>query len=86
MILPFALSVVGAVIGFVIAKAIENSKGKKLINSTKKEAAAILKEANVDAEALKKDKILQAKQIFRAKRSRLYAQVRFFRQERKRLK
>ena len=64
MILPFALSVVGAVIGFVIAKAIENSKGKKLINSTKKEAAAILKEANVDAEALKKDKILQAKEKF----------------------
>lgn len=64
MILPFALSVVGAVIGFIIAKAIEKSKGKKLINGTKKEAAAILKEAKIDAESLKKDKIYQAKEKF----------------------
>ena len=64
MILPFALGVVGAVIGFIIAKAIEKSKGKKLLNSTRKEATAILKEAKIDAESLKKDKILQAKEKF----------------------
>ena len=64
MLLPFALGVVGAVIGFIIAKAIEKSKGKKMIDGTKKEAATILKEAKVDAESLKKDKILQAKEKF----------------------
>ena len=64
MILPLALSVVGAVIGFIIAKAIEKSKGKKLLNTTKKEAATIIKEAKIDAESLKKDKILQAKEKF----------------------
>ena len=64
MLLPFALSVVGAVIGFIIAKAIEKSKEKKLISGTKKEAATILKAAKVDAESLKKDKILQAKEKF----------------------
>ncbi|MDG1527834.1 MAG: ribonuclease Y [Polaribacter sp.] len=64
MILPFALSVVGAVIGFIIAVAIEKSKGKKLLNSTRKEAASIVKEAKIDAESLKKDKILQAKEKF----------------------
>jgi ribonuclease Y len=64
MLLPFALGVVGAVIGFVIAKAIEKSKDKKLISGTKKEAATILKAAKIDAESLKKDKILQAKEKF----------------------
>lgn len=64
MILPFSLAIVGSVIGFIIAKAIEKSKGKKLIEGTKKEAAAILKEAKIDAESLKKDKIFQAKEKF----------------------
>jgi ribonuclease Y len=64
MILPFSLAIVGSVVGFIIAKAIEKSKGKKLIEGTKKEAAAILKEAKIDAESLKKDKIFQAKEKF----------------------
>jgi ribonuclease Y len=64
MLLPFALGVVGAVIGFIIAKAIEKSKDKKLINSTQQEAETILKAAKVDADSLKKDKILQAKEKF----------------------
>ena len=64
MLLPLALGVFGAVVGFLIAKAIEKSKDKKLINSTKKEAETILKAAKIDAESLKKDKILQAKEKF----------------------
>ncbi len=64
MLLPFALGVLGAVIGFVIAKAIEKTKDKKLISGTKKEAATILKAAKIDAESVKKDKILQAKEKF----------------------
>ena len=64
MILPILAAVIGIVIGFLIAKAIENSKGKKLLNGTRKEAATILKEAKIDAESIKKDKILQAKEKF----------------------
>ncbi|WP_347175263.1 ribonuclease Y [Polaribacter uvawellassae] len=65
MILPALLGIfIGVAIGFIIAKALEKSKGKKLLNSTKKEATSILKQANIDAESLKKDKILQAKEKF----------------------
>jgi len=65
MLLPALLGVfIGVGIGFIIAKMIEKSKDKKLINSTKKEATTILKAAKVDAESLKKDKILQAKEKF----------------------
>ncbi len=65
MILPVILGViVGVVVGFIIFKSIEKSKGKKIIDETKKEAATILKEAKIDADSIKKDKILQAKEKF----------------------
>jgi ribonuclease Y len=66
MILPIILGVLlgGVVIGFVIFKLLEKSKGKKRLNRTRKEAAAILKEAKIDAESIRKDKILQAKEKF----------------------
>ena len=55
---------VGITVGFLIAKAMEKAKEKKLLNGTKKEAATILKQAKIDAESLKKEKILQAKEKF----------------------
>jgi len=65
IILPIVLGVlIGVAIGFIVFKAIEKSKGKKVLNSTRKEASAILKEAKIDAESIKKDKILQAKEKF----------------------
>lgn len=65
MILPIILGVLaGIALGYIIVKAIEKSNGKKLLNSTRKEAASILKEANIDADSIKKDKILQAKEKF----------------------
>ncbi|MEO9570934.1 MAG: ribonuclease Y [Polaribacter sp.] len=64
MILPILAAIIGIVIGFLIAKAMEKSRGKKLLNATRKEAATILKEAKIDAESIKKDKILQAKEKF----------------------
>ncbi|MEN8775922.1 MAG: ribonuclease Y [Polaribacter sp.] len=65
IILPIVLGVlIGIAIGFIVFKAIEKSKGKKVLNSTRKEASAILKEAKIDAESIKKDKILQAKEKF----------------------
>ncbi|WP_159947811.1 ribonuclease Y [Polaribacter septentrionalilitoris] len=64
MVLPLLGVLIGIAIGFIIAKAIEKSKGKKLLNETRKEASAILKEAKIDADSIKKDKILQAKEKF----------------------
>jgi ribonuclease Y len=65
MILPIIMGVLGGVaIGFVIFRSVEKAKGKKMLNGTRKEAATILKEAKIDADAVKKDKILQAKEKF----------------------
>ena len=65
MILPIILGVLaGIALGILIFKSMEKSKGKKLLNSTRKEAASIIKEAKIDAESIKKDKILQAKEKF----------------------
>ncbi|MEE9409100.1 MAG: ribonuclease Y [Polaribacter sp.] len=64
MILPILAAIIGIVIGFLIAKAMEKSKGKKLLNVTRKEANSILKEAKIDADSIKKEKILQAKEKF----------------------
>ena len=65
MILPILVClIVGISVGFLVAKAIEKSRGNKLLNGTRKEAATILKEAKIDADSIKKDKILQAKEKF----------------------
>lgn len=56
--------VIGIAAGFIIAKIIEKSNISNLIKNAKKEAASILRDANVEAENIKKDKILQAKEKF----------------------
>lgn len=63
-ILIIAGIAIGAIIGFVIAKVLEKNNASKLIKGAKKSAASILKEANVEGEVIKKDKILQAKEKF----------------------
>jgi ribonuclease Y len=64
ILLPIIVGIIGIAIGFIIAKGIEKSKGKRLLNTTRKEASAIIKEAKIDADSIKKDKILQAKEKF----------------------
>lgn len=56
--------IVGLVIGFTIAKFLEKGKASKTIANAKKEAEQLLKEANIEGESIKKDKILQAKEKF----------------------
>ena len=56
--------IAGIIIGFLIAKMLEKNKASLMLKQAKKTAASIIKEARVDAEALKKDKILQAKEKF----------------------
>jgi len=65
MILPILIgTVVGLIIGFAIAKLFEKNKASAILKDAKKQASSIMKAATVDAEALKKDKVLQAKEKF----------------------
>jgi ribonuclease Y len=59
-----AAAIIALVIGFVIAKIIEKNSASQALNSAKRAADGILKEAKVEAESLKKEKILQAKEKF----------------------
>jgi len=64
-IIPIVIGIViGLAIGYVIAKYLEKTKATKLLRNTKKEANSLLKEARIEADILKKDKILQAKEKF----------------------
>ena len=64
-IMPIIIGVaIGLTIGYIIAKSLEKTKATKILRNTKKEATSLLKEARIEAEILKKDKILQAKEKF----------------------
>ena len=64
-IMPIIVGIsIGLAIGYVIAKTLEKSKATKILRNTRKEAATIIKEAQIEAEATRKDKILQAKEKF----------------------
>jgi len=64
-IMPILVGIgIGLAIGFIIAKFVEKSKATKIIKSTRKEASTILKEAKIEADGLRQDKILQAKEKF----------------------
>ena len=56
--------ITGIAIGFAIAKILEKNNASKLVKDAQKSATSILKEANIEGEAIKKDKILQAKEKF----------------------
>ncbi|MCX2678583.1 ribonuclease Y [Galbibacter sp. EGI 63066] len=62
--LVIIVGVIGIVLGFVIAKALEKRNATRMVNGAKAEAHKILKEAKNEGESLKKDKILQAKEKF----------------------
>ncbi|NOR28254.1 MAG: ribonuclease Y [Lutibacter sp.] len=55
---------IGLAIGYVVAKYLEKTKATKILRSTKRDVTSMLKEARVEADILKKDKILQAKEKF----------------------
>ncbi|MCR9183156.1 MAG: ribonuclease Y [Flavobacteriaceae bacterium] len=64
LFLIIAIGVIGIALGYLIAKMIERNNGSNLVKSAKKAATSILKEAKSEAETIKKDKILQAKEKF----------------------
>jgi len=64
-IVPILIGIViGLGIGYVIAKSLEKKKAAQIIRDTKAQAANVVKEAKIEADAIKKDKILQAKEKF----------------------
>lgn len=64
IILAIAGVIVGAAIGFMIAKSLDKKSATGVLENAKKEAASIIKDATNQGEALKKDKLLQAKEKF----------------------
>lgn len=56
--------VLGIVLGYIIAKTLEKNNASKLVKDAKHEAGSIVKQANIEGESIKKDKILQAKEKF----------------------
>ena len=64
-IMPIIIGIViGLAIGYIIAKSLEKKKATKILRNTKKEASSLIREAQIEADAIKKDKILQAKEKF----------------------
>ncbi|MBS9774361.1 MAG: ribonuclease Y [Tenacibaculum sp.] len=64
ILFPVLVGMIGIGVGFAISVLLTKISGNKLIKETQKEADNILKEARVEAEAVRKDKILQAKEKF----------------------
>ncbi len=64
IILPIIIGIVAVIVGYGIAKILEKNKASHIIKSAKKRATAIAKQADKEAESLKKDKMLQAKEKF----------------------
>ncbi|WP_458626970.1 ribonuclease Y [Winogradskyella sp. PC D3.3] len=56
--------VIGVILGYIIAKSLEKGKASKIIANAESESQSILKQAKLDGESIKKDKILQAKEKF----------------------
>lgn len=56
--------IVGAVIGMMFSRSSLNSKAKFILEDAKKNAENLIEKANVHAEALRKEKYLQAKEKF----------------------
>ncbi len=58
------VGIIALIVGYLIAKLIEKRRASSVLKNVKKQASTILKEAQIEAEGLKKDKILQAKEKF----------------------
>lgn len=57
-------SVIGIFLGYIVAKTLEKNNASKILKNAKEESSAIIRQANVEGESIKKDKLLQAKEKF----------------------
>ncbi len=63
-VIYIVIGIAGLLAGFLVAKLLERNNASQLIANAKKSANSVLKEANLEAENVKKDKMLQAKEKF----------------------
>lgn len=63
-ILLFIVGVIALIIGFLAAKLLERNNASQITKQAEKNAQSIIKESKTEAEAIKKDKMLQAKEKF----------------------
>ncbi|MGL4581652.1 MAG: ribonuclease Y [Flavobacterium sp.] len=56
--------VIGAAIGFMVAKYLEKNHASSILSNAQNEAKTLIRDAKTDGEAIKKEKILQAKEKF----------------------
>ena len=59
-----SIAIVALILGFFIAKVLEKKKASSTLTNVREQSATILKEAKIEADGIKKDKILQAKEKF----------------------
>ena len=59
-----SIGIIALVIGYLMAKVLEKKKASSTLKNVTKQASTILKEAKIEADGIKKDKILQAKEKF----------------------
>ena len=64
VIISIAVFIIALAIGFAIAKVLEKKNASKIILNAQNEAESLLKNAKVEGENIKKDKIFQAKEKF----------------------
>ena len=64
VIISIAVFIIALAIGFAIAKVLEKKNASKIILNAQNEADVLLKNAKVEGENIKKDKIFQAKEKF----------------------
>ena len=64
VIISIAVFIIALSIGFAIAKVLEKKNASKIILNAQNEADVLLKNAKVEGENIKKDKIFQAKEKF----------------------
>lgn len=57
-------SAIGIVLGYIVAKTLEKNNASKIIKNAKEESNSIIRQANLEGESIKKDKLLQAKEKF----------------------
>ena len=64
VIISIAVFIIALAIGFAIAKVLEKKNASKIVLNAQNEADVLLKNAKVEGENIKKDKIFQAKEKF----------------------
>ena len=62
--ITITVAIVALIVGYFIAKILEKKKASSTLKTVNKQSETIIKEAKIEAEGIKKDKILQAKEKF----------------------